>query len=671
MAFLKSNLLFTVQKYSFSPRFPFAFSLLSGVLVAFLFFSGLLDKIEMVAYDWRFVRSPRDTPSGKVSVVYINDATLTNMQDFLGRWPWSRDNWAAFQSLILDKVGVVNTVYDIVFDLPDENKAKDLVFAESMDKSNNVFLSCLFRDPQDRIIPVEERTRYNSDWRPPPEAMQRFAFSLPSDVRWQLQSQLPDHMAATLPMIEFLKAAKGCGGITYQPDADGVLRRFPLMHRLAGQIYPSVPLLVAADVLGVSVSDIEIIPGKRIVLPFPSRKSLEIPINARGEMLVNFRSEDPGALPCLNFAAAWEAFAEWQSTGKPGELGVIRDTTVIVGSIAEATEDIGAIPLAERYPMTFTVTTVVDNILKGDFLRETHWGIDFLSILLCAVLVGLWSAKFRPSVRLVLTMLQSVLYLKLNCFVFRRWGLCVPIIAPELAIAFPFTVVLLVKYAFERNARRYAENLFGRYLDKEIVSELIRKPDIIGLGGETRKVSILFSDLCSFTTISEKMKSDEVVTMLNEYFEEMAKAISAENGMVDKYVGDSIMVLFGLPSAKPDDALHAVRCGLAMLERLKKRKEEPDPGVFSALNMRIGINTGNVTAGNIGTEFRQQYTVIGDMVNVADRFESMAPRNGVLISQTTYQEVAEHVEAIPLGGIQVKGKAGEIQAYQVTGLKEQ
>ncbi|HNT35185.1 MAG TPA: adenylate/guanylate cyclase domain-containing protein, partial [bacterium] len=194
-------------------------------------------------------------------------------------------------------------------------------------------------------------------------------------------------------------------------------------------------------------------------------------------------------------------------------------------------------------------------------------------------------------------------------------------------------------------------------------------PEKIGLGGATKRVTIIFTDLCGFTSVSEKMTSDQVVTMLNEYFQEMLKAVSSYGGMVDKYVGDSIMVVFGLPEAGPHDALDAVHCALDMLERLEARKKSQTPGFFSNLNMRTGINTGNVTAGNIGTERKQQYTVIGDSVNVACRLESLAPQNGILISDTTYHEVQQEIAVRSLGSVPVKGKEEGVEVYEVLGRK--
>ena len=166
------------------------------------------------------------------------------------------------------------------------------------------------------------------------------------------------------------------------------------------------------------------------------------------------------------------------------------------------------------------------------------------------------------------------------------------------------------------------------------------------------------------------MTSEEVVTMLNEYFEEMAKSVDAYGGIVDKYSGDAILVVFGLPTPREDDPQRAVLCALDMLERIERRKNSANPGHFEKLSIRIGVNTGTVTAGNIGSQQKQQYTVIGDTVNSASRLETLAPMNGILISDTTYPSVAGQVEVKDLGKKQVKGRQTEINVYQVLGLKD-
>jgi len=671
MGVLRVNRLFSLQKLSFSLWFPIAASLLIGGIVAALSLLGLLEVYEQVLYNWRITQRWEVAPSGQVAVVFVDDATLRGLADSAGRWPWPRDIWAAFQQQVLASARADCSVYDIVFDLPDQNAVNDQAFADTVRASGNVFLAFFFERPRRGSLAPSGQQRYQGLWEALPEGLRRSALQLPEPVHEELLTQLPDYLRVTLPLPVLLDAAAGCGAVTYHQDSDGLLRRFPLIYRYADEFFPSLPLLAAAHRLGVPVSEIQVVPGRFVILPLASGKTLRIPMDAQGQMLINFRSRDPGALPSLNLFAALAAYAAWSEEGEPGPLAELQDRVVILGSIAAGTENFPGTPLAEAYPATYVVATVVDNILKGDFLRETRPTTNVAIILLNALLVGIWSAKLRPAIRLALTLLQAVLYLQVSLWLFTRLGLCIPTAAPLVAIALPFTTLTLVKYSLERNARRYTERLFGKYLDRKIVDELIRHPEIIGLGGVAKHVSILFSDLCGFTSISETLSSQEVVEMLNEYFQEMAEAVASHGGMIDRYTGDAVMVVFGLPAPREDDALRAVRCALEMLERIEQRKAGSQPGYFARVNVRIGINSGEVTAGNIGSEQQQQYTVIGDVVNLAQRLEALAPTNGILISESTYQAVAEWVKAEPLGAMKVKGKQSEVQAYRVLGLKDQ
>ena len=553
--------------------------------------------------------------------------------------------------------------------MPDNNPESDQAFGATIQNSGNVVLTCLFLDPALKSITIEERKEHKFSWQPPSRVFRRNALNLPTGVKEKLKKSIPDYFKVVLPLESLMEGAWGVGSTSYKPDEGGVVRRFPLIHRYMDNFYPSLPLIAAANFLDVPISKIRLVPNRYIQLPLSNGDPVRIPIDKEGCLLVNYRSGDLNVFPNLNFAKCWESYNEWLSTGDWSDLKNIKDKSVVLGSIAEGTEDTANIPLMESYPETFIVATVVDQIIKRDFLVKTPWNVDFVIILFNCLITGFFSARFRPSARLLLTFFQCVVYLYVNFLLFKNLNYHAPVFSPLLAIVFSFISILLLKYILERNARLYAENLFGKYLDPKIVKEFIKNPDVIKLGGETRKLALVFTDLAGFTSLSEKMESEEVVSMLNEYFREMMPAISETKGIVDKYMGDAIMVIFGLPFERPDDAKNAVKCALEMLKRLEKRKKAAHPGVFEKLNMRIGINYGQMTVGNIGTESKQQFTVIGDQVNLAARLESNAPVNGILISESVFKEVKDVVEVKPMGEIKVKGKEEMVSTYQVLGMK--
>jgi adenylate cyclase len=210
----------------------------------------------------------------------------------------------------------------------------------------------------------------------------------------------------------------------------------------------------------------------------------------------------------------------------------------------------------------------------------------------------------------------------------------------------------------------------GKYMTQVVMDHLMNGQ--VALGGASIKVTILFSDIRSFTTISEKMEAQALVGLLNEYFTEMVTAVMSEDGVVDKYIGDAIMAVFGAPVPKPADAVHAVRAAVKMSEALAELNKRLAARGLAPLGTGIGIHTGDVVAGNIGSERRMEYTVIGDAVNLASRLETATKELGVhiLISDDTYELTKDHIEARPVKEIHVKGRAKPVMTYEVLGLRK-
>lgn len=218
--------------------------------------------------------------------------------------------------------------------------------------------------------------------------------------------------------------------------------------------------------------------------------------------------------------------------------------------------------------------------------------------------------------------------------------------------------------------KEFIKNTFERYVSKELAQEILQNKEQLQLGGEEKEVTILFSDLRGFTSMSEKLTPAEVVSLLNIYFTRMIEVITSHQGMVDKFIGDAIMSLFGAPIRREDDPLQAVRCGLEMQRQMHFLNEDRRNKGLPPLIMGIGINTGPVVAGNIGSIHRMEYTVIGDTVNVASRLEGASRSGDVLITEATYVKIKESVRVTPLEPMVFKGKSSQINIYRVDGLTE-
>jgi class 3 adenylate cyclase len=250
-----------------------------------------------------------------------------------------------------------------------------------------------------------------------------------------------------------------------------------------------------------------------------------------------------------------------------------------------------------------------------------------------------------------------------------RYNYVIPMFYGIFCILFTFLMLAVYNFVSEEQNKRWYEQTWGRYMSPKMIQQLRSNPEQLNLGGEEREITLLFSDIRGFTPLSENLSPRQVVQLLNEYFEAMSNIVHENGGMLDKYIGDALMVHFGSPHRAPDDALRAVRAGLAMQRKVAELTREWEDQGRAPFQIRIGINTGTVIAGNIGSTSRQEYTAIGDDVNIAQRLEANCPPGGVLISRSTYEQVRDQVEAKPLEPLHVKGRREPVQVYLVGGLR--
>jgi adenylate cyclase len=246
-------------------------------------------------------------------------------------------------------------------------------------------------------------------------------------------------------------------------------------------------------------------------------------------------------------------------------------------------------------------------------------------------------------------------------------GSWIPIAVPTLALVFAFVGDLAWKYVVEGREKRQVKKLFSRYVSKDVYDQLVADPSLAALGGARRTMTVLFSDVRGFTAMSEKGSPEEVVAQLNEYFSRMVQVVFDHRGTVDKFVGDMIMALYGAPLDDEDHAEHAVQTALAMITTLQQLNREWDSQGKPQLDIGIGINTGEMIAGNVGSDTIMSYTVIGDAVNLGARLESLNKDYGtrIIISDATRERLKGRYDIHPLGDVVVKGKSKPVAIFEV------
>ena len=473
-------------------------------------------------------------------------------------------------------------------------------------------------------------------------------------------------------------AAKGLGSLSVQFDSDGVLRRVPLLIRYQDGYYPLLSFRVVCDYLGVGPENIQLKPGKHIVLKNaampgePNPRDIVIPIDMKGNLIVNFIGPW-GTMDHYSFADIFLAsddrdlFGLWEDE--------LAGKIVIVSDLTTGSTDAGSVPTDPNFPLSGVHSNLINSILTESFIQEfSGLKMLFIEVLLMALLL-LMSMRFGSIAFSIGSVTLAGVYLFGAVGLFLYAQTIVNIIRPLMILVFSMIAILIYQYIQEEKAKLnsarqkdFIRNTFGRYLSNEVVDQILGSPEGLEMSGEIRKITFLVSDLRGFTALTAKLSPRVLIEMLNRYFECMVDVITAYNGTVNGFEGDGILVFFGAPLSAPDDPERAVACAIGMQSAMIEFNAGQRQRKMPELNMGIGINTGDVVVGNIGSKKRSSYTAIGTAINMAYRIETFTVGGQVLISPDTYEKVESLVSLRGTKSVQFKGVDNPITLYDVVGL---
>jgi len=350
----------------------------------------------------------------------------------------------------------------------------------------------------------------------------------------------------------------------------------------------------------------------------------------------------------------------------------VRGKTVFVGANAAATFDAIATPLGAPEPGVILQWNAFANLQAGDYIHPLPtllvWVLTLL-IVISLPLAGRSELKLRKPAVLASALLIAALVASGGLFFTGFWlGPGLPMAATVIA----FTLVTMESLRLERVRKQEIQGWFGAYVSPAVVERLVADPSAIELGGELRELTILFSDIAGFTTISEKLPPDELITMINRFLETQTERIIDHGGYLDKYIGDAIMAVFGSPEPLENHALEACRSALACRVALEELNDAIEPEFGLRLGMRTGINTGNVVVGNVGSTRKRNYTVLGDAVNLASRLEGANKQTDtyIMLGPLTAAQVKEYMMLRPVARLQVKGKTEAVQVFELFGERQ-
>jgi adenylate cyclase len=488
---------------------------------------------------------------------------------------------------------------------------------------------------------------------------------------WSLDARNVDDFyragSTLLTWHELAQVARGVGFISVQADPDGVFRRVPLLIRYGNRFYPSMAMRLVCDYLGVSPDRIIVVGGKSITLRRATTqggviRDIIIPIDSRGNMLINWIG-DWSAMRHLSFAQVLSIADDRDEIEAFGER--YGGSIALIGDVSTGVSDIGPMPFEQNLPLVGLHASTINTILTRNFLVELPAAPMLFVEIGFAALFVLLSGKLR-SVKFALTVFGLLLaYIVGATALFVYGNIVVALIRPLMSGGFSVMAVVVYWYITEEREKEKLRSKFEQYFPPAVVRQMVDNPDALSTTPKKKEITIMFSDIKSFTTYSSTMTPEEISTTLNEYFDAMTDIVFRYGGTVDKFIGDGLMVFYGAPEPQPDHAVRCVKAAIEMQRKCRELRMRWEPVGRLPLRIRIGINTGEVVVGDLGSVRRMEYTVLGSDVNLAQRLESNAPVEGIMISESTYRYVKDIVPIRPLEPIKVKGLETPVKVYEV------
>ncbi|MEE8304348.1 MAG: adenylate/guanylate cyclase domain-containing protein [Candidatus Tectomicrobia bacterium] len=629
---------------------------LSGFIVALLILAAWqykwLERWELTTWNWRVQYFARPSPATKrVKLILLDQASLDwGFQIQRWPWPWPREAYAALIRFT-QRGGAKVFVFDVLLTEDSiHGVADDRMLSETIQAAGNIVSAMFLSAGQSGQATV---------W--PSDAVA----SIPQTnalLPW-LQAHLRPRMTrASFPVPEIVRYSAALGHVVGEPDQDAVIRRASLFSLFDGRPVPSLGM--AAYLLGNPPQNAHMQGG------WLRLDDSQIPIDQQGRAILNFR----GPIKVYDVYGAKDILkAEIRLRGgeEPAiNPAVFKDTYVVLGLSAPGLLDLRPTPLSPVASGAMIHATLIDNLLANDTLRDTPTPVVVLCLLLfsmcTAVVVTLGNRTWH-------TLLAFMFFFPLPvgvAFLAYAQGYWFPLVTPLLAVTLALATGLIINYATEGRQRAYIRHAFEHYLSPTVIQQLLDDPARLQAGGERRELSIMFTDLEGFSSISERMTPQDLTALLNDYLSDMTSIILDEGGTLDKYEGDAIIAFWNAPIDQPDHAVRACRAALRCQRKLAERRQALYAQTGAKLFMRIGLNSGEVVVGNMGSNKRFDYTIIGDNANLTARLEGANKVFGTyfMVSECTWLQAKHAFIGRELATLRVVGRRNPVTVYEILGL---
>jgi len=652
--------------------------LFSAVIGTVILTTGLIAAADQLVLDRKFLLFQREYERNDIALVTIDASSLERFStDFQLHWPWPRELYGILLDF-LDGAGAQTVTFDVLFDRPDidridtDGATSDLRFAEAIARSGNVILAAnSTEDGNDPILDSEAGPEMHRSFIPVHQVHPAIEMVTP----------------VNLPIPSLRNTASQIGNAYVPVRHDGVIRFTYLIMPLknGGEENPHYPSLSMAAWLASSASPLHepaTIQNDQLRI-----RDMTIPLQSDGTYRINWYSRGgvrDGTFPYYSFYDVFlSGLAVLQQRPERAPLpdDLFRGRHVVIGASAAGLADIKTTPFSaiEPYPGMEIQATVLANLLDGQFVKEIPKAM-VLFLLWAILFLGIFSVGISRHVNsIVLALAIPTFIILAGLSVFALYRLVIPTAFFTATAMLGIVTTYIFRYVTEERQKKAIKSAFSQYVQKEYVDSIAEDPGKLKLGGQQKELTVLFSDMSNFTSISEFLSPQELSSFLNDYLTDMTRIVFEHGGTLDKFIGDAVMAFWGAPVDQPDHALRACRCALAMQAHLAERADEWEKRGYPPVSIRIGINTGPMIVGNMGSRDRFNYTVLGDAVNLGARLEPLNKKYGtkIIISEftrdaldanTTRSENPEY-ERKPsvreLDRITVKGKMQAVTIYEL------
>jgi adenylate cyclase len=655
----------------FKRRFGYARLLCLGLLIGLAALRiadpAPIEELRVRTFDTFQVIDPRVKTARPVRIVNIDEKSLAKF----GQWPWPRTRVADLVTN-LTRLGAVAIAFDIMFAEPDRlNPAMTADTLRNLDEetrtklralpSNDDILADAMRNSRvvlgetglpyvvaelDKELPVTGLATLGED-------PQRFMLRFPGLLR-------------STPVLE--AAAAGRGLLTIWTERDGIVRRVPVIMQAQGVTMPSLSFEMLRVATG---TDTIFIKSIEAGIASIAVKGLAVPTDRNGQLWIHFAHYDPSIY--VSAADVLEGNVE---------ADTIAGRLVLIGTSAAGLLDVRTTPITPVMPGVEIHAQVLESALTGTLLSQPPWGplAEFLSALILGIAVIWFAPMFGPTSLIAVGAFFATLLVGTSWYYYSQQRLLIDFTYPLLSTTAIYLTLIFFSFVREQAQRRQIRSAFGQYLSPALVEQLAQAPERLVLGGEEREMTVMFSDMRGFTSISETYRHDPqgLTGLMNRFLTPLTNAILDRKGTIDKYMGDAIMAFWNAPLDDKEHQINACEAALDMLEQVdalnKEREEEAEEEgrPFIPLNIGVGLNTGTCVVGNMGSDLRFDYSVFGDSVNLASRLEGQSKEYGfpIIVGSNTALAAKDRFAILELDFIMVKGKTEPEVIYAIAGRED-